>query len=139
MATEAKSSSAKAKTDTSAIPLAEWIASGIGLLLVGVTVGYMAYSAVTQDDSPPDVQVEVMSIVPLRQGYLARFRATNHGSQPANDVHIIGSHGQGEQEEESEAVVDFLPAGSEADGGLFFSRQPAKEELRVRASGYQEP
>lgn len=127
------------KTDTSQIPLAEWIVSAIGLLLVGATVGYMGYAALTLEDSPPDIQVEVLSVQPLRHGYLARFRATNHGGQPANEVTIQGEHGEGENREESQAVVDFLPAGSEKSGGLFFSRQPLPDGVTVRATGYQEP
>jgi uncharacterized protein (TIGR02588 family) len=119
--------------------VAEWIASGIGLLLVGSTVGYLAWSAVVKEESPPDIQVEVLSVVPLRQGYLAQFRATNHGGQAANDVNIHGVLGKGPEAEESEAVVDFLPGGSEKGGGLFFSRQATPEEISVRAVGYQEP
>lgn len=139
MATPSKSASSKIKTDTSQIPLAEWIVSAIGLLLVGATVGYLVYSALTLEDSPPDIQVEILSVQPLRHGYLAKFRATNHGGQPANEVTIVGEHGEGPEREESQAVVDFLPAGSEKGGGLFFSRQPAPEGVTVRATGYQEP
>lgn len=127
------------KTDTSQIPLAEWIVSAIGLLLVGATVGYMGYAALTLEDSPPDIQVEILSVQPVNNGFLARFRATNHGAQPANEVTIVGEHGEGAEHEESQAVVDFLPAGSEKGGGLFFLRQPAPEGVTVRATGYQEP
>lgn len=130
---------ALAKAAVSEIPLAEWIASGIGLLLVAGTVGYMGYAALTKEDRPPDIQVEVLSVQPLRQGYLAQFRATNHGDQAAHDVHIIGTQGQGNEAEESDATLDFLPAGSEKTGGLFFTQQPVMERLSVRAAGYQGP
>lgn len=127
------------KTAVSEIPPAEWIASGIGLLLVAGTVGYMGYAALTKKDNPPDIQVEVLSVQPLRQGYLAQFRATNHGDQAAHEVHIIGTLGQGLEAEESDATLDFLPAGSEKTGGLFFRTEPLKEKLSVRAAGYQGP
>ncbi|MEN3940383.1 hypothetical protein WJU23_03745 [Prosthecobacter sp. SYSU 5D2] len=138
MAAHQKSPS-KARTDTSQIPLAEWIVSAFGLLLVAATVGYMGYAALTLEDSPPDIQVEIVSVLSLRDGYLAQFRAINHGGQAANDVNIHGEHGQGPDKEESQAVVDFLPAGSEKGGGLFFRRQPAPDGVTVRATGYQEP
>lgn len=130
---------ALAKAAVSEIPLAEWIASGIGLLLVAGTVGYLGYAALTKEDRPPDIQVEVLSVQPLRQGYLAQFRAINHGDQAAHDVHIIGTQGQGNEAEDSDATLDFLPAGSEKTGGLFFTREPVKENLSVRAAGYQGP
>ena len=138
MAAQQKSSS-KAKPDSSQIPLAEWIVSAIGLLLVGATVGYLGYAALTVEDSPPDIQVEIVAVLPLREGYLARFSAINHGGLPANEVTILGEHGLGAEREASQAVVDFLPAGSEKGGGLFFRRQPAQESIKVRATGYQEP
>lgn len=130
---------ALAKAAVSEIPLAEWIASGIGLLLVAGTVGYMGYAALTKEDRPPDIQVQVLSVQPQSQGYLAQFRATNHGDQAAHDVHIIGVQGQGDEAEESDATLDFLPAGSEKTGGLFFTQQPTLERLSVRAAGYQGP
>jgi uncharacterized protein (TIGR02588 family) len=78
-------------------------------------------------------------VIPVRQGYLAQFRAINHGEQSANDVHIMGVHGEGSSVEESQAVVDFLPADSERRGGLFFKHEPSPASLSLRASGYQEP
>jgi uncharacterized protein (TIGR02588 family) len=141
MASKAKASSSrtKAKAVAPEIPLAEWIVSGIGLLMVGTTVGYLVYASLTKEDSPPDVAVEVLSVVPLRQGYLAKFLARNLGEQGANDVHIMGIHGSGSTAEESEAVIDFLPGKSERRGGLFFSSEPSPKSLSLRASGYQEP
>jgi uncharacterized protein (TIGR02588 family) len=133
------SSPSKIKTDTSQIPLAEWIVSGIGLLMVGVVIAYLGYTALTQDASPPDIQVEIISVKPIRQGYLAQFRATNLGGLAASNVHIQGEYGEGPDKEQSQAVVDFLPAGSEKSGGLFFIHQPPIEQLHVRAMGYQEP
>lgn len=129
------------------IPIAEWIASGLGFLLVAGTVGYMAHAAVTKEDRPPDIRVEITSVERVGQGYLARFRAMNHGDLAANDVHILGQHreggdagaGAGGVVEESDATLDFLPAQCEKSGGLFFTREPVRERLSVRAAGYQEP
>lgn len=130
---------ARARAAVSDIPLAEWLVSGLGLLLVLATAGYMGYAALTKKDSPPDIQVELLSFQPQRQGFLAAFRAVNHGDQAAHEVHIIGQMGEGDAAELSDATLDFLPARSEKQGGLFFTRQPLKEALSLRASGYQAP
>jgi uncharacterized protein (TIGR02588 family) len=138
----AKHTSAKPGKPSTAppeIPLAEWIAGFIGLLLVGFAVGYMFYSALTGGDRPPDIQVELVSVTPVREGFVARFRATNHGDEPANAVQITGTQGEGADQETSEAVLDFLPAHSHKGGGLFFRRQPAASTLTLRATGYEEP
>jgi uncharacterized protein (TIGR02588 family) len=121
------------------IPLAEWIAGGIGLLLVTFTVGFMLYSALTRGDAPPDVRVELLSVTPVSDGFVAKFRAANHGDHAASQVHIFGAHGEGSAREESEAVLDFLAAHSHKGGGLFFRREPSRDTLSLRATGYQEP
>ena len=41
--------------------------------------------------------------------------------------------------ETSEATMDYLPPGSEREGGLFFSRDPRRYEVRLRAKGYVDP
>ncbi|TDU64348.1 uncharacterized protein (TIGR02588 family) [Prosthecobacter fusiformis] len=139
MATPQKNSSNATANAAPEIPLAEWIASGVGLLLVAATVGYLAYAAATQEDGPPDIRVEVLAVQPLRHGYVAQFRAINEGQQAASDVHITGVLGQGAESEESAAVLDFLPAGSEKGGGLFFTRDPSASPLTLRATGFQKP
>ena len=35
--------------------------------------------------------------------------------------------------------MDYLPPGSEREGGLFFSRDPRRHEVRLRAKGYVDP
>ena len=39
----------------------------------------------------------------------------------------------------SEAVLDYVPAGSDREGGLWFSRDPRAGQLTLRAKGYADP
>ncbi len=140
MATSHPGSSASANpVKSSGIPLAEWIASSIGLVLVLFVVCYMLYAAAGREQGPPEVHVEVLSIAPLSRGYLARFVATNRGQQAASEIHIVGVNGTGPDAESSEARIDLLPPHSQKTGGLFFTRPPSAATLSLRASGYQDP
>ena len=125
--------------DPSRTPLAEWIVAGLGLLIVAGAILLMLQEAVSGDRSPPDVKLEVDAISTIRNGYLVQFRATNEGGKTAADVAIEGTHTAGDEEEKSEATLDFLPPHSTRRGGLFFRRNPEGAGLELRAGGYREP
>jgi len=144
MSAKTKRPSASAKTTPKTppeIPLAEWVVSVIGMLLVGFTLGYLVYAAVTRENRPPDIHVELLSITPQRDGSLVRFRATNRGDASANDVQILGTHRESESAEpqESQAALDFLPGRSQRTGGLLFPRPVTAPALQLHAAGYQDP
>ena len=128
MPTKAKTNSTSGKErQAPAIPAAEWVASAIGLILVVTTIGFLAYVALTQEQSPPDLRVEVVSTQAMRNGYLVLFEVTNQGHQTAAEVQIRGEHrASGEPE-------------SRRRGGLTFATEPDPASLKVRALGYREP
>jgi uncharacterized protein (TIGR02588 family) len=43
------------------------------------------------------------------------------------------------QKEVSHTEIDYVPAHAERRGGLFFSQDPRRGELRLRVLGYEEP
>ena len=47
---------------------------------------------------------------------------------------------EGEEEVEiSETTIDYVPAGSQREAGLFFIRNPQEFDLQLRAKSYVEP
>ena len=140
MPTKAKTNSTSGKErQAPAIPAAEWVASAIGLILVVTTIGFLAYVALTQEQSPPDLRVEVVSTQAMRNGYLVLFEVTNQGHQTAAEVQIRGEHRASGEPEEAESVIDYVPPGSRRRGGLTFATEPDPASLKVRALGYREP
>jgi uncharacterized protein (TIGR02588 family) len=122
------------------VPVAEWIVAAFGAVLVAGTIGYLAWLAASRDEAPPDVRVVAAGVVALQDGWLVKFRAANAGGQAAAEVLVEGElAGPDGPIETGEATVDYLPPGSEREGGLFFSRDPGRYEVRLRAKGYVDP
>ena len=122
------------------IPPLEWVMAGIGALLVAGTIGYLAAQALQRDATPPDVRIVAEPARELRGSWLVRFRALNHGGEPAAELLIEGElRGPDGSVETAEATLDYLAPGSQRVGGLLFSRDPRRFELELRAKGYAEP
>lgn len=119
----------------------EWVAAALGALLIGSALVYMAqYGLSRPRHGPPEVIVQPVAIVPVDGGYLVQFRARNTGDSTAAQLLVGGELQQGGATvEESEATLDYLPEHSEREGGLFFTRDPARYELKLRAKGYAKP
>jgi uncharacterized protein (TIGR02588 family) len=121
-------------------PLLEWIAAGVGLVLAAGTLIMIGLEGVRGAPSPPVVAVEVTAIHKTPTGYLAQIRAHNGGGSPAAGVAIEGVLAvPGAEPETAEANIDFLPARSDRDGGLYFTTDPRAGALTVRAKGYTKP
>ncbi|HXG85048.1 MAG TPA: hypothetical protein VNI84_13590 [Pyrinomonadaceae bacterium] len=72
------------------VPFWEWFVAGVGSVLVLGTIGFMLYQATNGKTSPPDVTVQSYSVVNVRNGYLVKFRAVNHGDLAAAAVSVEG-------------------------------------------------
>jgi uncharacterized protein (TIGR02588 family) len=122
------------------IPVTEWVVAAIGAVLVAGVIGWLVWLATMRDETPPDVRVVEDGVVALQDGWLVKFRAANAGAQAAAELLIEGELvGPEGAIETSEATVDYLPPGSERAGGLIFSRDPRRHEVRLRAKGYVDP
>jgi uncharacterized protein (TIGR02588 family) len=100
----------------------------------------MTYQAVTGDDSAPHVTVRTEAVLPLNPGYLVQIRAVNQGGTTAAQVTVEGRlTGENERVERSETILDYVPSHASRKGGLFFSQDPRKYPLQLRATGYAEP
>lgn len=119
----------------------ERVAAGLGALLVAGALAYMVQYGLTHPSSePPDLSIVHAGTVRTVGGYLVQFRARNDGSATAADVIVGGSlDADGVTLEASEARLDYLPPHSEREGGLLFSLDPTRHELRLRVKGYARP
>ncbi len=118
----------------------EWVAAGLGLLLVLGAVGYIGYNALTTEPFVPVVSVEHIGTEHTAGGYVVKFRAVNSGPSTAAALAVSGAlHEAATAIETSEAVIDYLPPRGERSGGLIFQNDPARYELRLEAKGYADP
>jgi uncharacterized protein (TIGR02588 family) len=140
MAARANNGSARSRGAVRKTPNLEQIVAALGALLVFGSIGFLIYHAVGRDESPPDVQIIAAEIREQRNGCLVRFRALNEGGSAAG-LTVAGelSAADGAVVERSETRIDYLPARSEHEGGLFFTRDPRSFTLHLRPEGYSKP
>ncbi|WP_457089320.1 TIGR02588 family protein [Microvirga sp. P5_D2] len=121
-------------------PLLEWIASGIGLLLVVCMLGFIGWQALDDPRSPPAITVEASDVSSVPGGYRVIFQARNAGGAAAAQVRIDGVVSTGNQGPETSSVIlDYIPGHSAREGGLFFTQDPRTGNLALRASGFAKP
>jgi uncharacterized protein (TIGR02588 family) len=122
------------------IPVLEWLLGSIGALMVAGAIGFLAWSGMVQGDAPPDIRVEVEQVLQQRNGWLVMVRAFNEGGSAAAEVTVGGELTASDGTvETAELRLDFLPSRSDRRGGLFFTRDPKSQALKVRVLGYAEP
>jgi uncharacterized protein (TIGR02588 family) len=121
-------------------PLYEWVVAALGLLTVLYAFGFLTYEAVSDDTSPPDPLLRVTGVQEVRAGYLAQVEVLNREGDTAAGLMVEGTLKQGNQDvQTSEITLDYLPGHSARKVGLFFSKDPRRYHLELRALGYQEP
>lgn len=122
------------------VPWLEWVASGIGLLLVLGIFGVIGWQVLNDASTPPAITVFIENVAPVEGGYRVLFRARNSAGEAAAQVEVEGKlSGAGLDSETSRVVLDYIPGHSERHGGLFFTRDPRASDLSVRATGFAEP
>jgi uncharacterized protein (TIGR02588 family) len=119
----------------------EWVAAGIGGVLVAAVLGFMAYEAAMLSPHPtPRLAIRIDTVVAYPSGYVVEFRAMNDGDATAANVLVQGDlRSDTTLVERSEAVIDFVPAGSSRPGGLVFKNDPRRHKMEVRPVGFDIP
>ena len=132
---------AHAKKAQAREPLLEWIAAGIGLILTLGIVAVIGREAIGGEASqPPAIEVSARRLVPTPSGYLVEIVAVNRSGATAAAVQIEGELMAGDTAvETSSLTLDYVPGHATRKGGLFFTRDPRRHRLELRALGYQEP
>ena len=137
------SSSISKSADSAAetIPLIEWIVGGLGLLLLISVISLLIYEGLTEKTTPPDIVLHATTIQAQSQGHVIEVQVHNLGGKPAAKVLVSGElqTPQGNTVEQAQTEIDFLPAGSHKNAGLFFTRDPNQHQVKLRPLGYEEP
>ena len=132
---------ARQKMSSSHAPLLEWIAGGVGLvLLIGLlgTIGYDAFTGASRE--PPEVIIEIRGTKKVAGGHVVGFKAVNLKGGTAAALEIESQLLDGASVvETSSATIDYLAGHGSAEGGLFYQHDPRGLTIRARPLGYQTP
>jgi uncharacterized protein (TIGR02588 family) len=124
------------------IPTIEWAVGALGLMLVFSTVILLIYEALAEESSPPEIHLSAHTISAQSRGHVAVLNVYNQGGESASRVAISGELFDVSKQEVVDSAsteVEFLPARSQREAGLFFQLDPKNYELRLRALGYEKP
>lgn len=130
------------KGEEARIPVSEVIGATVGALAALGLIGGLAFEALTNADTPPQLSVASLheAVQPLETGAPARvvtFRVRNTGGRTAAEVTVVvRAEGSGEPTE-TEIVFDFVPRGSTRDGAVVLP--PGSGAVDLRIAGYREP
>lgn len=118
----------------------EWFVALLGLALVVSTLSWIIWRGLMRESAPPQVSLQVLSVVQIGNGYLVNVQAINQGGKTVADVKVAGTLGNARgQVETAEMTFRFLPPGSPKQGGLFFAQDPRTLKLELSAQGYEAP
>ena len=122
-------------------PLLEWIAAGLGLLLLAGLLFVLGREALTaRPDQPPSITIRQQGVKAAVNGYVVTFEAINSAGGTAAALQVEGMLARPWHEpERSVATIDYVPGHGRAEGGLFFAHDPRGAMLTIRPTGYQSP
>ncbi len=122
-------------------PLLEWMAAGLGLALLLAMLAIIGMEAVSGGTGEsPAIAVSATRVAAAPGGFLVEVEARNTSGGTAAAVQVEGALMDGETEAEASSLTfDYVPGHSRRKGGLFFTRDPRKHRLELRALGYQSP
>ena len=123
------------------VPLLEWVAAGFGALVAALLIGLIGWNAArSNSQAVPLIKAEIVRILPADDGHVLDIRLTNAGAQSAAGVQVeVSLKKGGEEVETSSATIDYVPARSEATGGLIVRADPRAHEVELRVTGYEIP
>lgn len=122
-------------------PLIEWIAAGVGLVLTLGMIATIGMEALRGDAAQlPAIEVRPTRMSSAARGFTVEIVATNRSGGTAAAVQVEATLSMGETEVETSSLTfDYVPGHAQRKGGLFFTRDPRRHRLEVRALGYQAP
>lgn len=118
----------------------EWLTGLAATTIVASMIGWMIFEAMTSEDRPPELAVQILAIAPQPSGWRVMIEVRNSGDQAAAAVEIKATLLDGpELVEEAGMTFDYVAAGSASRGGLLFVNNPSLHQLQVVPSGFTEP
>ena len=118
----------------------EWTVLGLSSVLVLSIIGFLVYSAVTVQDTPPKIIVSLGQPVPQAGHVVVPLVVGNKGYQTAKDLRVEVIAGSGRRGERALLEFPYLPGQSSAKGWATFTQDPGNpDDLLIRILGYSAP
>jgi uncharacterized protein (TIGR02588 family) len=138
--TRSRNASAPTSSVNSTARTVEWVTGLCSAVVVIIMIGWVAWEAFVEVETPPAFAITVTQRQAVEGGYRVSFDIANTSSQTAATVVVRGEVVEGDTTvEDADVTFDYVPGQSKASGSVFFSRDPGSRPIRLRAIGYTEP
>lgn len=118
----------------------EWIVFAVSLVLVGGTVGFLAWDGLQGEDSPAALSVELGRPERRVGGWAVPVTVRNRGDATAEGVQVeVTLESPGSAPERAGFEAAFVPRRSKREGWVTFRSDPSRGRLSGRAVGYETP
>ncbi len=132
--------------DHDSIHLLEWIISGVGLLLVAASLGYLLYKATIVDPKPAVFAAKLLKTRATTSGesgvsgaYVATIELANRGGRTAAKVHVVVELAAEDGTTSRDVEIDYLPPRSTREVSVLFSQRPTESNLKIKFTSYCDP
>lgn len=121
------------------IPLVEWTAGIVSVIIVLGTLGYLTFEAFQSDADQPALTATVLEIRERNGSFIVEVEVRNASRGAAAEVHLAGvARTRDGRERQGQALVDFVPGFSTRRASLVFDVHPGPD-ADVRIVGYTRP
>jgi len=118
----------------------EWLVFSCSLILVAGVLGFLAFTAATLGNAPPDLKIHLSKAQPEGKYFRVPVKIKNDGDQTAEGVQIEVTFNEGKPDEETATFeAGFLPRHSSREGAVIFKADPRNGKLEARVLGYEKP
>jgi uncharacterized protein (TIGR02588 family) len=118
----------------------EWSVFAVSLLLVAGVIAYLAYDAATLGHTPPSMEVRLGAPEQRASAYAIPVSVTNQGDQTAEGVVVEVVLERGEQQEQAQFELAFVPRRSTRQGWVTFRTDPrSADQVSGHVLGFESP
>ncbi|CAN5162006.1 hypothetical protein BH23CHL9_BH23CHL9_00760 [soil metagenome] len=119
---------------------AEWAVLSVSVVAVAAVVGFLAFDGIANEERPPEpvVEIEADAAYETATSWIVPATVTNDGDETAEALLLRATATVAGETEESELMLDYLPAGTQVDISFGFSAEP-DGEVTVRTIGFRLP
>jgi uncharacterized protein (TIGR02588 family) len=118
----------------------EWTVLGVSVVVLVAVVGFLVVDGLVDEGRPPEpvVTLRPQEAYDGEHGWYLPATVANRGDSAAEAVLLRAVASVGDDVEEAEVTIDYLPSGTEVEVTFTFSAEP-DGDVTVRPLGFRLP
>lgn len=118
----------------------EWAAAAVSAVLVAGMAAFLVWQGLASRGATPEIAVRASDVARVGRQYRVELRVRNTGGATASGLGVQGELREGgEVVETSGVTLDYVSPGADQVAVLWFTRDPRRHHLELRATGHDVP